>query len=140
MDDKVELHENSSHAFYSPTLSPSFPQSSSPISIPSRPSRSASPFPPYKSKMSIRGTPSPPPIESSSTEYNNSQKQQSTPGIMFSNGDFSPPETKRSNSSFYQKLRIRVEQPVGSMSISPSSRDVVLAAYVFFDNHSIYFI
>lgn len=42
--------------------------------------------------------------------------------------DNSPPDTKKQNASFYQQLSIRIEQPVGSMSISPSSRDIVLAA------------
>jgi len=48
--------------------------------------------------------------------------------VTFNNGS--------SSSSFVdtmtQQLSIHVEQPVGSMSISPSSRDVVLAAYVFY--------
>ncbi|RHZ79404.1 hypothetical protein Glove_146g41 [Diversispora epigaea] len=39
------------------------------------------------------------------------------------NGSF-----KKTRHTFYKKLVIRVEQPVGGMSISPSSRDIVLAA------------
>ncbi|CAG8494022.1 9489_t:CDS:10 [Funneliformis mosseae] len=123
MEDNVELHEKSSHASY-PTLSP-FTQSS-PISIPTlRTSRPASPHLHHMSKVHKRGTPSPP-IESS-TRYNISQKQQ-TPEIIVPKDYSSPPEIKRRNSSFYQELSIHLNQPVGSMSISPSSRDVVLAA------------
>ncbi|RIA93440.1 hypothetical protein C1645_722688 [Glomus cerebriforme] len=74
--------------------------------------------------MSLRRTPSPP-TESSSIQYSSSKKR-SLPEITFSNDDFSP-ETKRHDSSFYQKLEIKINPPVGSMSISPSNRDIVLA-------------
>jgi hypothetical protein len=123
MEDETEFHKENSFTSYS---SASSPKSSSPINIPSRPSRSASPFP-YIPKMSLRsGTPSPP-TETTSTDYSSSK--QSIPEITFSN-DISP-ETERHDSVFYGEIVIKIRQPVGSMSISPSSRDIVLATYVF---------
>lgn len=123
MDDEIEFHKENSFTSYSSTSST---KSSSPINIPSRPSRPVSPFL-HISKMSLRsGTPSPP-TESSSADYSSSK--QSIPEITFSN-DVSP-EMERQDSVFYQSLVIKISQPVGSMSISPSSRDIVLATYVF---------
>ncbi|CAB5366960.1 uncharacterized protein OCT59_019952 [Rhizophagus irregularis] len=119
MDDEIEFHKENSFTSYSSTSST---KSSSPINIPSRPSRPVSPFL-HISKMSLRsGTPSPP-TESSSADYSSSK--QSIPEITFSN-DVSP-EMERQDSVFYQSLVIKISQPVGSMSISPSSRDIVLA-------------
>lgn len=123
MDDEIEFHKENSFTSYSST---STPKSSSPINIPSRSSRPVSPFP-HISKKSLRsGTPSPP-TETSSVDYNSSK--QSIPEITFSNDI--PPETERQDSLFYRSLEIKISQPVGSMSISPSSRDIVLATYVF---------
>ncbi|KAG9301687.1 hypothetical protein G9A89_016758 [Geosiphon pyriformis] len=50
-----------------------------------------------------------------------------SPEIILPKREFNV-ESKNRDSSFYQQLFINVDQPVGSMSISPSSRDVVLAA------------
>jgi hypothetical protein len=74
----------------------------------------------YVPKIPLRGTPTPP--TESSIKYSSSTKQSITEPM-----DFSTPETKKRDSTFYKSLYIHVEQPVGSMSISPSSRDIVLA-------------
>jgi len=53
---------------------------------------------------------------------------------MSTKEDFQSPDrkdsvpSKKKDSTFYSQLSIRVAQPVGSMSISPSHRDVALAA------------
>ena len=78
-------------------------------------------FPQYVPKMHLRGTPTPP-TESSSIQYDSSTKQSITDPM-----DSSTLETKKRDSTFYRPLNIHIEQPVGSMSISPSSRDIVLA-------------
>ncbi|GES75763.1 WD repeat protein [Rhizophagus clarus] len=115
MEDEIDFHKENSFT------STSSPKGSSPINIPSRPSRSVSPFP-HIPKMSLRSATPSPPIETS-IDYNSSK--QSIPEITFSN-DISS-ETERHDSVFYRKLVIDISQPVGSMSISPSSRDIVLA-------------
>ncbi|CAG8594124.1 7828_t:CDS:10, partial [Paraglomus occultum] len=51
--------------------------------------------------------------------------------FMSTKEEFQPPDQKDSvpsKTTFYSQLSIRVAQPVGSMSISPSNRDVALAA------------
>ncbi|CAJ0852094.1 9793_t:CDS:10 [Entrophospora sp. SA101] len=87
----------------------SFPLKSRPITIPS--SRSSSPH-----------------RYSSNTHIINPTSIDSNTDLISPEENFSLNDTKKTDSSFYQELSIHVEQPVGSMSISPSNRDIVLAA------------
>src|SRR6266480_1382360 len=110
---------NSSSALLDPPKS--FPSKSSPITIPLR----SSPHN-YTPNIHIKS-------KSLSPQKISSSKQSidSNTDLISSDENFPLNETKKNDSSFYQELSIHLEQPVGSMSISPSSRDIVLAAYVF---------
>ena len=98
-------------SLHSGRLSPS--TASSPIRIPTRSTQTNSI---HGLNYTRSNSPSPPP-----TTVSNSSSRSTPPEII---------EAENKNSSFYQQLSIHIEQPVGSMSISPSSRDIVLSAYV----------
>ncbi|CAG8432743.1 7070_t:CDS:10 [Diversispora eburnea] len=107
----------------------SFPLTSSPITIPSHDTFHSN----YTSnnKLHANSFTSPSSVEPHSTSLSSVEPHSTSPssvGLPSTSPSSVGHDRKNRTNSFYDKLVIRVEQPVGGMSISPSSRDIVLAA------------
>ncbi|CAG8540242.1 10142_t:CDS:2, partial [Acaulospora colombiana] len=94
------------------------PRASSPIPIPSR-SQTSSPHPNYVANVGMRITPS---STSSTFNYPASNKSSHSDAIHSKENHY------QNRTTFYHNLSVLINNPAGSMSISPSSRDIVLAA------------